>query len=121
MVVSTSFRDELRAAVDERHCADHPMTEKWARGELGRDALMGWGVEHYYWISNIRPPPFLTLAYAPQDVRDAILETYREEHAPARPPLPSVRLVVAANGANVDEVRKGRVLPTTEAWVAWRI
>ena len=121
MVVSTSFRDELRAAVDERHCADHPMTEKWARGELGRDALMGWGVEHYHWISNIRPQTFLTLAYAPQDVRDAILENYREEHDPDRPHLPIVLRFAEANGANVDEVLKGRGLPTTEAWVAWRI
>src|SRR5438045_1138024 len=37
MAIATSFRQELEAAVMERHCANHPMTEKWARGELSRN------------------------------------------------------------------------------------
>ena len=58
MTAVSTFRRELEAAVLERHCAHHPMTEKWAPGELGRDALMGWAVEHYHWISNVRPTFF---------------------------------------------------------------
>ena len=41
MFENTKFRKELAAAVLERHCANHPMTEIWARGELGRDARRG--------------------------------------------------------------------------------
>ncbi len=42
----SDFRLALEAAVDERHCADHPMWDKLAAGELGRNACMGWAVEH---------------------------------------------------------------------------
>ena len=45
MTAVSTFRQELEAAILERHCAHHPMTQKWAAGELGREALMGWGVE----------------------------------------------------------------------------
>jgi pyrroloquinoline-quinone synthase len=121
MAVATSFREELIAAVDARHCADHPMTDKWARGELSRNCLMGWAVEHYHWISNIRPNTFYTLAKAPPDVRESILENFREEHAPDRPHLPIVLRFAEANGADVEAVMRGRGLPTTESWVAWRI
>src|SRR6266487_3959591 len=47
------LRERLEAAVMERHCANHPLTEKWAAGKLSRNALMGWGIEQYHWISNI--------------------------------------------------------------------
>ena len=42
-------------------------------------------------------------------------------HDRARPGelLSAFARFAAANGANVDEVKRGRGLPTTEAWVAW--
>ena len=121
MTAVSTFRQELEAAVLERHCAHHPMTQKWARGELGRDALMGWGIEHYHWISNIRPSTFYKMARAPVDVRRALLENLMDEEAPDRPHLPIVLRFAEANGANVDEVMRGRGLPTTEAWVAFQM
>ena len=48
MSESGNFRKALEDAVSERHCANHPMTEKWAAGRLGRgdgahrSALNGW-------------------------------------------------------------------------------
>ena len=86
MAVSTSFRDELRAAVDERHCADHPMTDKWARGELSRNCLMGWAVQHWHWVSNMPPVNFYVMARAPREAREMLLANYLEEHDAARPP-----------------------------------
>ena len=115
------FRDDLKAAILERHCANHPMTEKWARGELGRNALMGWGVEHWHWTSNIHDAAFLRCAYAPRDVQNVLLANWREETDPQRPHVNIVLRFAAANGADVDEVKHGRGLPTTEAWVAWQI
>ena len=100
MTAVSTFRQELEAAVLERHCAHHPMTQKWARGELGRDALMGWGIEHYHWISNIRPSTFYKMARAPIDVRRALLENLMDEEAPDRPHLPIVLRFAEANGAN---------------------
>jgi pyrroloquinoline quinone (PQQ) biosynthesis protein C len=121
MTAVSTFRQELEAAVLERHCAHHPMTQKWARGELGRDALMGWGIEHYHWISNIRPSTFYKMARAPIDVRHALLANLMDEEAPDRPHLPIVLRFAEANGANVDEVKRGRGLPTTESWVAFQM
>jgi pyrroloquinoline quinone (PQQ) biosynthesis protein C len=121
MTAVRTFREELKAAVLERHCAHHPMTQKWARGELSRNALMGWGVEHYHWTSNISPVTFYRLAKAPPDVREMVLANYQEEHDPNRPHLPIVLRFAQANGADMDEVKRGRGLPTTEAWVAFGI
>ena len=119
MTAVSTFRQELEAAVLERHCAHHPMTQKWARGELSRNALMGWGVEHYHWISNMPPVTFYKMATAPKEARDAILANYLEENDPDRPHLPIVLRFAEANGADVEAVKRGRGLPTTEAWVAF--
>ena len=54
MAGKSAFRQAMEAAVDEQHCADHPMAEQWARGEVGRNCLMGWAVEQYHWVSNVR-------------------------------------------------------------------
>ena len=121
MAVALSFRDELEAAVLERHCANHPMTEKWARGELGRNAMMGWAVEHWHWISKMKAPPFLIASKGPADVISSELENYREEFTEATPHLDIVLRFAAANGADLEEVMAGRALPTTEAWANWLI
>ena len=115
----TSFRKELESAVLERHCANHPMTEKWARGELGCNALMGWAIEHYHWISNLSQGRQGQLPRAPADVQDSESENWHEENDPVRPHLEIVLRFAEANGAQCDEVRARRGLPTTEAWVAW--
>ena len=119
MTAVSTFRKELEDAVLERHCAHHPMTQKWARGELSRNALMGWGVEHWHWFSNMSPVTFYNMATAPADARQAILENYLEENDPDRPHLPIVLRFAAANGADVEAVQRGRGLPTTESWVAF--
>lgn len=120
MTAISTFRRELEDAVLERHCAHHPMTQKWARGELDRNALMGWAVEHYHWISNTSPSNFYKIAEAPNDVRAAILENYFEERDPKNPHINIVLRFAEANGADLDAVRAGRGLPTTESWVAFQ-
>jgi pyrroloquinoline quinone (PQQ) biosynthesis protein C len=121
MASGSPFRAALEAAVAARHCADHPMTEKWARGELSHNALMGWAVEHYHWVSNIGTATFYILAKAPAEVRPILLENYLEERDPQRPHHPIVLRFAAANGADVEAVKRGRGLPTTESWVGWRV
>jgi pyrroloquinoline-quinone synthase len=119
--LKSAFRQELEAAVLERHCANHPMTEKWARGELGRRALMGWAVEHYHWIKNMPAATFYRCAKAPPDVRHSELRNRMEEDDPQRPHQDIVLRFATANGANLDEVKAGRGLPTTEAWASWLV
>ena len=53
MTTKSALREKLEAAVLERHCANHPLTDKWAAGKLSRNAMAGWAIEQYHWISNI--------------------------------------------------------------------
>src|SRR4051794_17089595 len=119
MTAVSTFHQELEAAVLERHCAHHPMTEKWVAGELSRNCLMGWGVEHHHWVKNMGTITFYKMARAPADVRRVVLENYLEENDPDRPHMPIVLRFAEANGANLEEVRVDRGLPTTESWVAF--
>jgi len=112
---------ELEGAVLERHCANHPLTEKWARGELGRRALMGWAVEHWHWITQMPAATFYRCAQAPEDVRRAELANRMEEDDPRHSHRDIVLRFAAANGADVQEVKAGRGLPTTEAWASWLV
>jgi pyrroloquinoline-quinone synthase len=119
MTAVSTFRKELEDAILERHCAHHPMTQNWARGELSRNALMGWGVEHYHWISSMGGSAFYRMAQAPADAREMTLRTWLEERDPQNPHLPIVLRFAVANGADPETVRQGRGLPTTEAWAGF--
>jgi pyrroloquinoline-quinone synthase len=120
MATKSAFRRELEDAVLERHCANHPMTEKWAKGELGRNACMGWAVEHWHWISNlVNESSFFICTTAPPDVIATELENFREETDPDHSHLDIVLRFAEANGADLEAVKKGRGLPTTESWSKW--
>jgi pyrroloquinoline-quinone synthase len=119
MAAMSAFRKALEAAVDERHCADHPMTEAWAKGTLGKDCLKGWAVEQYHWVSNMRVKDFYICAHAPNDVIDAQLGTRDEEIDPEHSHLDIMLRFAAANGGDVAAVKAGHGLPTTRSWVAW--
>lgn len=114
------FRLALEAAVDERHCADHPMWDMLAAGDLGKNACMGWAVEHYHWISNmLTEATFQICSKAPADVIELELENFHEEEDPDDPHMEIVLQFAEANGADLAAVRAGEGLPTTRSWAAW--
>ena len=119
MSKKSALRERLEAAVLERHCAHHPMTDKWVEGKLGTAAMAGWAIEHYHWISNILGALLQIAAKAPLAVQRELLEGYLEETDPSHPHLDVVLKFAKANGADPAEVKRGRGLPTTEAWAAW--
>jgi pyrroloquinoline quinone (PQQ) biosynthesis protein C len=119
METKSSLRERLEAAVMERHCANHPLTEKWAAGQISKNAMMGWGIEQYHWISNIYKGELYKAANTPLEAQHLLLSNYLEEVDPERPHLDIILRFAAANGADIEEVKKGRGLPTTEALVAW--
>ena len=104
MAAKSAFRQAMEAAVDEKHCADHPMTEQWAKGEIGKDCLMGWAVEQYHWVSNVRTKDFYICAHAPNDVIDAQMGTRHEEIDPEHSHLDIMLRFAAVNGADVAAV-----------------
>ena len=119
METKSSLRERLEAAVMERHCANHPLTEKWAAGQISKNAMMGWGIEQYHWISNIYKGELYKAANTPLEAQHLLLSNYLDEVDPERPHLDIILRFAAANGADIEKVKKGRGLPTTEAWVAW--
>jgi pyrroloquinoline-quinone synthase len=119
MTDTRAFRKALEAAVDERHCADHPMTEKWAQGKLGKKCMMGWAVEQFHWVSRMRPKDFYICAHAPNDVIDAQMETRQEEIDPDHSHLDIMLRFAQANGGNPAKIKKEQGLPTTRSWVAF--
>ena len=116
----SAFRQSLEDAVNERHCADHPMWDELAAGDLGRTACMGWAVEHYHWISNmLTEATFQICAKAPNDVIELELENFHEEEDPDEPHMEIVLQFAKANGADLETVRAGEGLPTTRSWADW--
>jgi len=116
-----TFRRDLEAAVLQRHCAHHPMTVKWARGELGRNALRGWATEHYHFVSNALPAFFDICAHdrIPKDVIRHQIGNFREESDESRSHLDIILRFAAANGGDPDAIKRGRGLPSTESWVRY--
>ena len=116
----SDFRLALEAAVDERHCADHPMWDMLAAGDLGKNACMGWAVEHYHWISNmLTEATFQICSKAPADVIELEIANFHEEEDPDEPHMEIVLQFAEANGADLGAVRQGEGLPTTRSWAAW--
>src|SRR5262250_1781184 len=103
-MTTSSFTEQLQAAVMERHCANHPLTEKWVEGKLSRNAMMGWAIEHWHWVSKMPQAAFYICAKAPKDVIAAELENLHEETDEARPHLEIVLRFGKANGADIDAV-----------------
>jgi pyrroloquinoline-quinone synthase len=110
------FRRELEEAVNRRHCVNHPLTEKWARGEVSRAARMGWAVEHYHWVKGLGPVFMSICVNAPKDVIAFTLANHDEETDEEHSHLDILLRFAKANGASLSKVRKGRGLPTTESW-----
>jgi pyrroloquinoline-quinone synthase len=116
-----SLRERLEAAVMERHCANHLLTEKWIKGQLSRNAMVGWAIEHWHWVSKMPEGAFSICAKAPKDVIAMELENLREETDEARSHLDIVLRFAQANGADIEAIKNGRGLPTTETWTDWLI
>ncbi len=110
------FRKELEEVVAQRHCVNHPLTEKWACGEVSRNARMGWAVEHYHWVKGLGPVFMAICVNAPKDVIQFTLANYDEETDEDHSHIDILLRFAKANGANLKKVHKGRGLPTTESW-----
>ena len=104
-----SVRQRLEAAVMERHCANHPLTEKWVGGQISRNAMMGWAIEHWHWVNKMPEAAFSICAKAPKDVIAMELEDLREETDEARSHRDIVLRFAQANGAISMRLRRSGI------------
>ena len=116
------FRKDLQAAIDKRHQANHPIVAKWERGEVKRETVAGTITEIWYWISKLIPEALFSIAAnGPQEVAEMELENYAEELDPANPHPQLILRFAKACGISEEQLRAGRGLPTTEAWLNWEL
>lgn len=116
------FRKDLQAAIDGRHQANHPIVEKWARGELKPETVAGAITEIWYWISKLIPEVLFSIAAgAPQEVVEMELENYAEELDPSNPHPQLILRFAKACGVSEAQLSAGRGLPTTEAWLNFEL
>ncbi len=121
-MTTSSFRNALQAVVDERNQASHPLIDKWAAGEVGRETIAGAIREHWYWINNLIPEALFNIcAKAPEDVVAMEMENYAEETDPANPHVELLLRFCEACGMTREQLAAGRGLPTTESWLDWEL
>ena len=120
--MAMAFRDELQAAVDERHQANHQLIEKWANTGVKDETVTGVICEHWYWINKLVPAAmFLICANAPPDVIDLEMENIDEEINPDNPHVDLIVRFAEACGVSREQLKAGRGLPTTETWLNWEL
>ena len=115
--MSRTFRKRLEEAVNERHCANHPMTEKWADGKLSKNCMMGWATEQWHWVSKMNTPTFYICKDAPDEVIHAEIDNFHEEMDPNHSHLNIMLNFAKANGGAPTKIKKSVGLPTTQSWV----
>ena len=115
--MSRTFRKRLEEAVNERHCANHPMTEKWAEGKLSKNCMMGWATEQWHWVSKMNTPTFYICKDAPDEVIHAEIDNFHEEMDPNHSHLDIMLNFAKANGGAPTKIKKSVGLPTTQSWV----
>ena len=115
--MSRTFRKRLEEAVNERHCANHPMTEKWAEGKLSKNCMMGWASEQWHWVSKMNTPTFYICKDAPDEVIHAEIDNFHEEMDPNHSHLDIMLNFAKANGGAPTKIKKSVGLPTTQSWV----
>jgi pyrroloquinoline quinone (PQQ) biosynthesis protein C len=120
MVAVTTLHDELRAALETRHCRHHPYSQMWRDGTLPREAIAGWVQEHSHftkdipWLNAVMP---CRIPYA--DVRAAYHESINEKTDPADPHINILLCFGAAMGLDSEAVKQSKPLPTTQALLDW--
>jgi len=121
------FHDALVKARTVRHSGAHPFSAAWANGELGRQQLGFWAMQHYYYIVLI-PQQFghFFCRLPDLDARQHMLENLIGEEEPGKPGKrhPDLLLKFArACGVSAERTKnaevRGEILPSTRAMRSW--
>lgn len=119
MAVMT-LREELRAAVESRHCRHHVFYDMWRDGTLPREALAGWAQEHYHYTKDVVWLSGVNLVDIPyEDVREMYRQSLAEEMNPDDPHVEMLLRFAEAMGADREALKASKPLPTTQAMLDW--
>ncbi len=119
-MVATRFREEMVEMVGRRHCERHPLTEAWVRGELTREQLGRWGIEHYHFTCDLWRFFGRIIANCPVPAgRATELDNLADEEDPADAHNRQLLDFIAACGFDAQAAIAGEALPTTKALRDW--
>ena len=127
LIPKKQFWAALEAARQPSHSGLHAFSAAWAAGDLTREQLGEWAVQHYYYIRPV--PQHFALLYSrlpDLDARQHLLENMLGEEMPEQPekrhPDLLVKFGMACGKSRnyiVDGEDENRILPTTRAMAAW--
>ena len=119
-MVATSFRNEMLDVVRRRHCERHPLTETWVRGELTREQLGLWAVEHYHYTSDLWRFIGRIIANCPEPAGRAVeLDNLADEENPDDVHRQQLTDFIDACGLDSARAIQADPLPTTKALRDW--
>jgi pyrroloquinoline-quinone synthase len=78
--MTSEFQKRLEEARQPHHSGLHPFTAAWVEGQLSREQLGRWAVQHYYYIEPLAQQFALLFARLPDlDARQYLLENLHGE------------------------------------------
>ncbi len=121
------FGQALASARKSRHGGMHPLSVAWARGDLSREQLGQWAIQHFYYVDAVAQQFAALYARLPDlDARLELLDNLIGEEMPGQPGKRHPDLLVKfarACGVRDDDIfdaeAKGLILPTTRAMRSW--
>jgi len=120
----SEFQKQLEVARKPTHSGMHPFTKAWVDGELSREQLGRWAIQHYYYIEPIAQQFAVLYSRLPDlDARTHMLENLLGEEDPngRHPDL----LLDFAEHCGVEREHamtaefRGEILPATRAMRSW--
>jgi pyrroloquinoline-quinone synthase len=119
-MVATTFRTEMLDVVRRRHCERHPLTEAWVRGELSREQLGRWAIEHYHYTKDLWFFFGRIMANCPVKAGRAMeLDNLADEENPEDVHNQQLLDFIAACGLDPQAAMEADPLPTTKALRDW--
>src|SRR5258708_39719043 len=92
-MAKSEFRQQIEAAIQQRHSKTHPWSDAWVTGKLNKALLGEWTKQHYHYVSLF--PQWLATVYGDcphADIRRFLTENIMEEEGlVGGPPLPAVK------------------------------
>ena len=119
MAVAT-FRQQMLDIVEARHCKRHPLTDAWVRGELSRQQIGRWGIEHWHYTHDLHRLIGRILANCDQqEGRDMEIDNIADEQNAADPHNLQLLDFIDACGLDGEALIQRPPLPTTQGMRDW--
>lgn len=127
LLSKTDFAKALEEARKPAHGSLHPFSHAWARGELSRQQLGLWAIQHFYYIDAIPQQFALLYSRVPDlDARRDLLENLIGEEMPNQPGKRHPDLCAKfarACGMNDEQIHQAEqndlILAPTRAMRSW--